>query len=136
MVTIADFINRAIDRGIEGVKESWPGTDERDTARREGSIEGFEACRGKTPTEILDVLANVRRECNEFMQLDDSEQDKIAGGTGLGNHHYWRLRHREVQIEWVANCLSAALVNSGIEPIVPVTARGMMQADRVLKSLD
>ena len=46
---------------------------------------------------------------------------------------YWRVRCFALEVEWTCNVVSAALVNQGLgEAIVPPTARGVMQAARIL----
>jgi len=45
---------------------------------------------------------------------------------------YWHQRCKELEIEWVANCISAALVNQGERPLIPPTARALMHISTIL----
>ena len=77
-------------------------------------------CRNKTPVELSNLLRDAQRKsqdaCNEQIPTDD----------------YWRIRSREMEIEWVCNVVSAAMRANGSLPIIEPTARGMMQASRIL----
>jgi len=110
------FLERVIAEGIEGAEEDYA----HDKLKREGSIEGFEACRGLQPDRLLELLGSASDATSEAYcnQADD----------------YWRIRCREAEIEWVCNVVSAMLVAQGIKPIVPPTARGTMKAASILNA--
>lgn len=110
------FLNAVIDDGIKGARADYTKPEDKD--RLEGSIEGFEACRNKSPAELLQLLHQTRKETIEAYGDDIS--------------HYWRIHSREAEVEWVCNILSAAMANSGLTPIMQPTARGAMQAARIL----
>lgn len=113
-VDLISFLTRVVDDGIQAASESYKD----DPKKLKGSIAGFEACRWKTPAEIASLLEGARRETQEayFKQAED----------------YWEVRCRELEIEWVANVLSAALQNSGLATIVTPTYRGTMKAADIL----
>ena len=114
------FLAQVIDRGIESVK-----ADEHMKPKSiEGSIRGFEACRGKTPEQL--------RALHEQTQKDGMSAYWKANQKDADIEDYWADRYYAIQIEWVCNCVSAALVSQGVEPIVPPTYRGMMLASRIL----
>jgi len=116
VVDYATFLERIINEGIEAAKESY----KKDALKRDGAIEGFEACRGLEPKQLLELLGDARAMTQEA--FNDQSDD------------YWRIRCREAEIEWVCNVVSAMLHNQGIKPIVPPTARGMMKAASILNA--
>ncbi len=118
MMDYETFLNRVIDDGIAAAKTDYAHDDE----KREGAVAGFEACRGKAPAKIIELLAGAARAAHEARRSFER--------TG-----YWRARCYELEIGWVANVVSAALVNEGKAPIVSVTARGMMKAADILGGL-
>ena len=100
-------LDAIINRGIAGVKESY--RDE--PHKRDGSLEGFEACRNKTPQELLAILNTAGDKTKQARQ--DQHDGKIS------MQDYWKIRHAEVQIEWVCNCVSVILCNQGHESPFP-----------------
>jgi hypothetical protein len=112
------FLTRVIDEGIEAVKKDYPGSTPAKKMKREGSIEGFEACRGLKPDELKDLL----HDASKTVQVAYREQ----------SDDYWRIRCREAEIEWVCNVMGAMMVAQGLRPIVPPTARGTMKAAAIL----
>jgi len=112
-----EFVTRLVDDGIASASR-----DPRLVAkprRLAGAVAGFEACRGKSPEDLLVLLGDARRDADAHRGAKDSES-------------YWAARYYEVQVEWVCNCVSAVLLNQGLPPIVPPTARGLMRAAEVL----
>jgi hypothetical protein len=112
MMFYGDALNAIIDDGIEAVRLDY--IKPCDTLKRDGSIAGFQACRDKKPVEIAILLALARQQT----------QDARTGRP----EDYWYWRCRECEIEWVANVISAMLMNQGLPGIVPVTARGVLKA--------
>lgn len=113
-----DFLHRLITLGIESARKSYGGGGAHDVDQLTGSIDGFMECRGLQPEQIAALLAEARRKTQEaFVRASERE---IPEGT------YWRLRSREAEIEWMANCVSIILVNQGLEPIVPPTVRAAL----------
>jgi len=119
-MSIKNYIDEIITRGIEAARNDYTASDLLTKAKLEGSIEGFEACRNKEPHEILNIFEKARRESG---RLHVEEPDINL---------YWKSSCKAAEIEWVANCISAALVNQGLPPLIPPTVRGMMQAARIL----
>ena len=121
-MTYEEFLARVVDDGIRS-----SGEDERISKypkRLEGSRLGFEACRGKTPLELAELLRDAERKCL-LVREDTSGKDSDI-------EDYWRERYRAIQIEWVCNTVSAMLYNEGKSTIVPPTANGMMNAARII----
>jgi len=113
-----EFLSRVIDEGIEAVKEDYKGDTPAKKRKREGSVKGFEECRGKLPMELSDLFLEANRKTQQAYR--DQGDD------------YWYWRCREAEIEWVCNVVSAAMENSGTRGIVPVTASGMRKAASIL----
>lgn len=123
-MTYDDLLHRLIADGIEAARRDYAGADDRRRAKLAGSIDGFEDCRGKQPSEILGILNAARKRTHEArIRLHEGE---------IRDHDYWRVRCREAEVEWMANCVSAVLVNQGLPPIVAPTARAMMAVARIV----
>lgn len=116
------FIMRVVQDGIEGAKND-PGINKY-PKRLAGSIAGFEACLGKNMAELAQLLEEANRKC------------LLSEGGHVGNEEatesYWERRYYAIQIEWVCNCVSAALMSQNGPFIVNPTARGVMNAARIL----
>lgn len=120
-MTYDEFLTRIIDDGIEAARKSYSQPKQR--AKLEGSLEGFEACRGLNPAQLLALLEDAG-------QRVEAARRRVDDGADIDE--YWKERCRESEIEWTANCLSAVLANQGMKPIVPPTARGVMKAAEVV----
>ena len=113
---LIDAMNLIIDDGIEAAKLDYSKL--KDDLKRRGAIQGFEECRGRTPTEIAVLLEEANESVRRAMR--DQAPD------------YWYWRCREAEIEWVANVISAILHAQGQPGIVPPTARGMFKAAEII----
>ena len=113
---LLDFTNRVIDEGIAAVKEDYK--DPKDKDKLDGAIEGFELCRDKEPHEI-EVLLIQAREATLQAQRERSD-------------NYWTFRCRDLEIEWVANCVSFVLQSAGEPVIIPPTIRGAIKAVSII----
>lgn len=107
------FLERVIEEGIAAAKQDYTRANQEEMLK--GAIEGFEACREKKPSELAVLLMQARKERER--SRDDS---------------HWRLRCKELEIEWVSNVVSAALMNQKEPVIIAPTARGVMQAAKIL----
>jgi hypothetical protein len=117
-VTIDDFIRRICEEGERAAKANYAGPERADKLR--GSLAGFKICRQATMDGLLPAFK------------DADERAKDAQQRGADN--YWELRCRAAEIEWVMNCVSVVLVNSGDKPLVfgQPSARAVATASRVL----
>jgi len=113
--TCRQLIERLITDGIAEVREAY--ADPTDHHKRDGAIEGFEACRGKTPAELVTLWQEAQREGDD--QLMRSER------TDSDLKSYWRLRYKALQIEFVLNVLSVGLRHPLLAHLP--TARGAMK---------
>jgi hypothetical protein len=114
---LLDLLTKTIDIGIEAAKRDYAGAQNSD--KLHGSISGFNACQGKAPAEIAALLGEANR-----TTIEKHREQALD---------YWYWRCRAAEIEWVANVISAVLVNQGQTPIVPPTARGVMFAAKVME---
>jgi hypothetical protein len=111
-----EFLTRIIDDGIAAAREDYADSP----AKLEGAVAGFEACRNLSPLELISVL--------EFGALETQKAFREESPD------YWRIRCFELEVEWVCNCVSAALVNNDTPSLrhdFP-TARAMRKAASVL----
>ena len=114
------FLERVIEEGIEAAKADYTKPEQK--PHLEGSLDGFESCRGKNPEELRELFVTTRREQGEAFIKYQEDLDS-----------YWRVNCRGLEVEWVCNVVSAMLMNQGSSPIIEmVTARGVMKAAEIL----
>lgn len=116
-MTREELLDAIIDDGVEECRHTYLRPDQRE--KLEGCLEGFEACRGRTDGELLELLAARTAQVHDMM----------AAGTTAG---YWRARCAVLQIAWTLNVLSAAAYAHGRAPLIPPTSRGMAKAAEIL----
>lgn len=121
--SLFSFLDRVVGDGIAAAQRDY--AKPRDERKLAGSVAGFEACRNRSPEQLSALLneahLDTRRAFNEAHASDDR---KVAD--------YWYWRCRELEIEWVCNCVSAILMNEGLPVIVPPTYRGVMKAAEIV----
>lgn len=118
------FLECVINDGIETTKRDYSKPE--DSFRLKGSIEGSESCRFKRSDQLEHVLNSARM--NSKSALDAYIIEK---NDDLLNE-YWYRRCFEDEVEWVCNCISAIMINQGLESIIPPTARGMIKASEII----
>lgn len=118
-MTYDQLIERLITDGIAEVREAY--ADPKNHHKRDGAIEGFEACRGKTPAELIELLRSADKDAMAVAHGHRGASDEPLD--------YWRLRYKSLQIEFVLNVLSVGLTNSGHAPLLAhlPTYRGTMK---------
>jgi len=117
-MTYQKFLNRVIEDGIQAAKDVY--TDPKDIDRLKGSIAGFEACRGKSPTELSELRVKANSQALVLHSGQISE--------------YWFNLSFDWEVSWVCNCVSATLANEGLPTIVPPTYHGLMKAAEILET--
>lgn len=110
----AAFLTTVIDQGIAAASESYRNSP----SKLAGAVDGFNACRGKLPPELAELLTEARKATAK------AYHDKAAD--------YWRIRCYESEIEWTCNVVSAMLMNQGLAVIIPPTARGVLKAATII----
>ncbi len=121
------LLERIISEGLAEVHEAYATPNEHH--KRDGAIEGFEACRGKTPLELVDCWKEAEAAASKIMR-DDRE-------AKTDDQRYWRQRYKAMQIEWVCNVVSVAFVNNGYAPLLGhlPTMRGAMKYAEIVGTL-
>lgn len=111
------LLDRIIADGIAEVREAYG--DPKDHHKRDGAIDGFEACRKKSPAELAALWSHAEQAAAQIR----------AASSEAEVHAYWRQRYKTLQIEWVCNVVSVGLVNSGQPALLShlPTARGAMK---------
>ena len=107
-LTYQQLLARIIDDGIAEVREVYADPEEHH--KRDGAIEGFEACRGKAPSELLELWRAVEDQAHQ------------ARGDAKD---YWRQRYKALQVEFVINVISAGLGRPLLAHLP--TARGVLK---------
>lgn len=108
------FLAVIIADGIAAANYDYPA----DTRKREGSVAGFNACSGKNPDELRQLLR-------------DAHTETIRARHG-SREYFWWYRCFELEVIWVCNCVSAYQIRLGEYPITIPTARGTLKAAAVL----
>lgn len=114
----ATFLTHVIEDGLRAAKADYAKPEQ--AHKLEGSIEGFESCRGKTPGQL-----------KEWMDLLHKDTEN-ARNNQADMTEYWKIRCREAEVEWVCNVVSAMLQNQRLSTIVTPTARGVLKAAEIL----
>ena len=115
-MTYEAFLERVISDGIRAAEVSYAD----DPLKRAGAVAGFEACRGKTPDKLDDLL----RSASEAVSVAFREQAK----------DYWRTAAYRSEVDYVCNVVSALLVSQGRIPVFygPPTCRGWLRMSEIL----
>lgn len=111
-----EALDQCIDDGIEAARQSY--IKPRDKLKLEGSIQGFEDCRTKTPVQLLTLLTEAG--------------EKVVEVHREGGEQYWFWRCRQLEIEWVCNVMSHIQVANGGEAFAIMTARGGIKAADII----
>lgn len=115
------FLELVITEGISGAERDYANPHNRNHPKMlEGSLKGFEACRGKSPIELKELFNR---------SLIDMEKARMESPK-----YYWKYRCFSAEVEWVCNCVSIALVIQNCPPIIPPTARASELVMKMLHS--
>jgi hypothetical protein len=110
-VTYQQLLDRIISDGIAAARIDY--ADKPDMLR--GSVEGFEACRAKSPSDLV--------------ALYQSAEQRAHAAARDGAADYWSHRSFALELEWVLNVVSVGVVQQGGAPLLGwlPTARGVMK---------
>lgn len=97
-MTYEELLDRIVSDGIAEVQAAYAAPE--DHHKRDGAIEGFEACRGKTPTELVTLWSEAERAADHIRCVANSDS---------GVKDYWRQRYKAMQIEFALNVISVGL---------------------------
>jgi len=92
-VTYEQLLDRVIDDGITAARADYANKPD----HLRGSVDGFEACRGKTPDQLIDLWQAAGRAGSRWMSMDTSIEDT----------NYYRCY--QLEVEWCLNVLSVGL---------------------------
>jgi uncharacterized protein YneR len=117
MMNYPQLIARICSDGQEAAAVDY--AEPKDAIKLEGATLGFsEAAGTKSPAELKALLGQAMQDSQAaFLRQDE---------------RYWFFRCRHLEIEWAANVVSAALLNSRLPVIVPPTVRGALKAAEIL----
>ena len=104
------FLAEIIRRGIDACVADYHRPDQEN--KRDGSVRGFNDCRGLWPDGLVALYAEANQRAQEA-HGDDKED-------------YWYWRCRALEIEWVCNVVSAGLRIQLLGPLP--TMRGCLMA--------
>ena len=110
-MTYDQLLDRIISDGIAEVREAY--ADPKEHHKRDGAIEGFEACRGKTPDQLVELWQEAGRRADHLMDATTPVET------------YWHHRYFQLQVEFTLNVLSVGLETPLLAHLP--TARGAMQ---------
>jgi hypothetical protein len=112
-----EFLEAVILKGIEAAKRDYANPrNQNHPMMLAGSVAGFEACRRRTPQQLLALLAVAEKRTIAARRADID--------------NYWEVRCYEAEIEWVCNCVSAGL-RINLRPVWP-TGRAVIMAAQIL----
>lgn len=116
MMDRQDLLNAIVDDAMYEMRTTLLRPDQRN--KLDGGMRGLEECR------MLDDEGLLRLRRQADADLDQACEDRRPDWLW----HRWRL----VQIDWVLNVLSCALVANGRPPIAGHTQRGMLKVADIL----
>ena len=122
-LTYVEFLHEVVERGIKSAQgdeilAKYP-------RRLKGSIDGFNACRCKTPEQLAQLLVEANRKTHNA-RLDAHDKDEE------GAEAYWEQNYYGIQVDFVCNVVSAMLMNENKPVIVPPRASGVMVCAEIL----
>ena len=116
--TYDQLLDRIITDGIAEVSVAY--ADPKEHHKRDGAIEGFEACRGKTPADLVALWVEAERDSMHLRREPSAENVQA----------YWKQRYNAIQIEFVLNVLSVGLETPLLAHLP--TARGAMKYAEIM----
>jgi hypothetical protein len=128
-MTYDQLLDRIISDGIAEVRVAYAAPE--DHHKRDGAISGFEACRGKTPPELVALWTAAEEEARQLRAACQKGRDL---GDRRDSQDYWRSRYRALQIEFVCNVVSVGLANNGQPPLLAhqPTLRGVLKYAKIV----
>jgi hypothetical protein len=103
------FLQTLVDDGIAAVTRNYADCPH----KLEGSIAGFEACRGKSPGQPRELLTDCEAMDERLMKTALKDADLARDRL----HDFWRLRCLIQEVRYLCNVVSAALVEYGYKPV-------------------
>jgi hypothetical protein len=121
-MTYVQLIDRIIAEGLDEVRDTY--ADPKEHHKRDGAIEGFEACRGQSPQRLVELWREAEQAAHDLMVAHHNDSSVDADAKA-----YWKTRYKAGQIEWVCNVVSVGLQQNGQPALLAhlPTARGAMK---------
>lgn len=116
-MTLEEAVEQIITDGIGAAKKDYKDKP----AMLKGSVNGFNACKGKNIIGLTALINTAREKTSEAFR---DQIDKDA---------YWEICCFELEVEWVCNVASAILMNNGLPVIIEPTCRGVMRAAEIVE---
>ena len=108
------FLEKIIEDGIKAAKSDY--IKDEDSHKLKSSLEGFELCIGKTPSQIKEIYNQTLDQLNESVLKQNETKE------------HFRISCRWAKVAWVANVVSVKLWLEGKQTIIPPTMRGVLKA--------
>ncbi len=93
-MTYEQLLDRIISDGIAAAQADYADRPH----RLRGAVEGFEACRGRTPEQLV-----------ELWREAESRVMALRGDTATSVDDYWYNRCFQAEVEWCMNVISVGL---------------------------
>lgn len=129
-MTYSEFIDRVIDTGKDGASKSYTRPDQKEKLR--GSHAGFEACRGKSPAELIGLMLTAEASANEEREQTWPKEEHSRVDRDEMARTYWWYRCYAAEVEWVCNCVSVMLHLAELPPLVNPTARAFLHVASIV----
>ena len=107
MTSYNQLLDRVISDGIAEVREAYD--DPKNHHKRDGAIEGFEECRGKSPSALVTLWFAAEQHAEQILRKHHETDIALIDNADGDPRDYWRQRYKAMQIEWVLNVLSVGL---------------------------
>lgn len=111
-MTHDELLDVIVEQGIDAARQDYNGR------KLDGAVAGFNACRGKSPQELKELLDICAISTRSAMREHSSE--------------YWWYRCYQAEVEWVCNCISVALMGQGCPVIVTPTISAAIFVGNIL----
>ena len=122
-LTYRDLVAKVCTDGEAEVQQAYT-----DANKRNGALNGFaEARQTLNAYDLQGLLASARQDTQDAKRAAQDGGDAPALVA-----RYWFVRQSELQLEWVANVVSASRYNMGLTVIVPPTQRAWAKAAEIL----
>jgi hypothetical protein len=105
-MTYDQLIDRIIADGLDEVRDAYK--DPKEHHKRDGAIEGFEACRGQAPSKLVELWREAEKAAHAIAVANHGDPDVDADATV-----YWKAQYKAAQIEFVCNVVSVGLQQNG-----------------------
>lgn len=119
-MTYTEFVRQIITEGVEVLASAALETPE--SPQLAGALSACEACLKCDSAPALGVLlAFARNKHADVLREPVPDADRCLFAQGFA-----------YEVEWICNCVSALLLNEGLQPLITPTSRGIMKCAELL----